>query len=143
MNVVEEVQQKLDKKINKFFKKNEQRYYIDIDAKEIVPSAKIMFRDIECRFAIATGTHTPQGFEILYHFSHDKTGKIFSLRVALDKNAPEIESITSIITGAEWIEREMWEMLGINFKNHPNLKRLLLAPDFPEGVYPLRQKPRE
>ncbi|MDI6641206.1 MAG: NADH-quinone oxidoreductase subunit C [Elusimicrobiota bacterium] len=48
--------------------------------------------------------------------------------------------MTPIIKGAEWIEREIWEMLGINFKNHPNLKRLLLATDFPEGIYPLRQK---
>jgi NADH:ubiquinone oxidoreductase subunit C len=33
----------------------------------------------------------------------------------------------------------MWEMLGINFSGHPNLKRLLLADDWPEGKYPLRQ----
>jgi NADH-quinone oxidoreductase subunit C len=56
-----------------------------------------------------------------------------------DRAQPEIDSITPIFPGAEWIEREMWEMLGINFSGHPNLKRLLLADDWPEGKYPLRQ----
>ncbi len=68
-----------------------------------------------------------------YHFSHDETGRIFSLRTFVDKKNPEIESISSIIKGAEWIEREIYELLGVNFRNHPNLKRLLLDEDWPEG----------
>jgi NADH-quinone oxidoreductase subunit C len=57
-----------------------------------------------------------------------------------DKDNPEVDSITPLFPGAEWIEREMWEMLGIKFKGHPNLKRLLLSDDWPEGKYPLRHK---
>lgn len=141
MGVSKSVEEKLGNKILKLFKKDDRRYYIDINPKDIVESARIVFCELGCRFAIATGIDTSQGFEILYHFSYDKTGEMFTLRVLIpDKTNPEIESITPIIRGAEWIEREICEMLGINFKNHPNLKRLLLAPDFPEGVYPLRQK---
>jgi len=144
MDITETVKEKLGNKILKFFQKNSQRYYIDIKPEHIVESAKIMFSDIGCRFAIATGIDTAQGFEILYHFSHDKTGKIFTLKVLIqDKKNPEIDSISNIIKGAEWIEREIWELLGINFKNHPDLRRLLLAEDWPEGVYPLRQKYNE
>jgi len=40
---------------------------------------------------------------------------------------------------AEWIEREIHEMFGVNFKGHPNLKHLLLKDDWPEGNYPLRR----
>ena len=84
---------------------------------------------------------TPRGFEILYHFSFDQTGEFYTARVLLeDKNNPRIDSIATIFPGAEWIEREMWEMLGIDFTGHPNLKRLLLSDDCPEGEYPLRQK---
>ena len=91
------------------------------------------------RFAIASGTDTPGGFEILYHFSFDKTGLIVSVRVLIeDKNNPEIDSLAVISPAFEWIEREMWEMLGIKFTGHPNLKRLLLSEDWPEGKYPLR-----
>ena len=80
-------------------------------------------------------------FEILYHFSNDPAGEIYSVRVLLeDKLKPEIQSITPIFPGAEWIEREIWEMFGINFPGHLNLKRLLLADDWPQGEYPLRNK---
>ncbi|MEW6039890.1 MAG: NADH-quinone oxidoreductase subunit C [Elusimicrobiota bacterium] len=133
------VKEKLGNKIVRFEKKNDRRYYVEISAGDIIECTTILFRELGMRFAIATAIDTRYWFEVLYHFSHDNTGKIFTLRVLLrDKSKPEIESITSVVKGAEWIEREMWELMGINFKNHPNLKRLLLAPDWPEGKYPLR-----
>jgi NADH:ubiquinone oxidoreductase subunit C len=144
MNIQESVKQKLGNKIKKFYEKNKQRYYIDIGKSEIVPCSKVLFRDLGMRFAIASGVDTPEGIEILYHFSHDKTGKMFTLRVLIeDKNKPEIESIASVTKSSEWIEREIWELLGVNFTGHPGLKHLLLTEDWPEGEYPLRQKEKK
>ena len=101
---------------------------------------KFLFDEIKLRFIIATGTDRRDGFEIPYHFSEDKTGNVVSIRVLLvDKQKPEIETISNVIKAAEWIEREMWELLGINFNGHPNLKHLLLRDDWPEKNYPLRQ----
>jgi len=140
MNVTPEfIQETLGNKIVRFEKKNDRRFYIEIEAKDIIECSRIFFKDIGMRFVIATAIDTRHWFEILYHFSNDKTGTFYTFRVLLrDKVKPEIESITPLIRGAEWIEREMWELMGINFKNHPNLKRLLLAEDWPEGKYPLR-----
>jgi len=141
MNIIEQIKEKLGNKITAVTEKNRQRYYININPKDILQTAKIISNDLGCRFATATGIDTKEGIEILYHFSHDKTGKIITLGVILkNKEKPEIESITPILKGAEWIEQEIWEMLGVNFKGHPDLKRLLLAKDWPEGNYPLRQK---
>jgi NADH:ubiquinone oxidoreductase subunit C len=137
---IEELKQRLGEKIIGVYEKNKQRYYIDIHPKDIVECTRIMFREFGARLATATGIDTPKGFEILYHFSYDKNGKIFTLRVLIeDKKNPEIDSITSVTKAAEWIEREIYEMLGIKFRNHPNLKRLLLSDDFPKDIYPLRQ----
>jgi len=72
----------------------------------------------------------------------DKLNKILTVKVPVPKERCEIESIAPIIAGANWIEREIAELLGVNFLNHPNPKRLLLAEDWPEGKYPLRQEPR-
>ena len=64
-------------------------------------------------------------------------------RSQLDRDNPEIDSLAQVFHGANWIEREMHELLGIKFRGHPNLKRLLLSDQWPEGVYPLRQDYKE
>jgi len=51
----------------------------------------------------------------------------------------EVDSIAPVIKGAEWIEREINELLGVTFKNHPDMKHLILPEDWPEGKYPLRR----
>ena len=141
MDIIEEIKHRFGDKTQRIYEKNVRRYYIDIKPEDIVYCAEIIFKELGCRLITVTGLDTPEGFELLYHFSFDKTGKIITLRVVLrNKEKPEIDSITRVTIAAEWIEREIWEMLGVNFIGHPNLKRLLLAPDWPEGVYPLRQK---
>lgn len=133
------VKEKLGNRILNWEKKNERRYYLEIQKKDLVESARILFRDLGLRFCIASGVDTIDNFEILYHFSSDQEDKFFSLRVKINKNNLEVPSISGIITAAKWIEREIWELLGINFAGHPELKRLLLAEDWPEGVCPLRK----
>lgn len=138
-SIIPKVEEKLNDKILDFFKKNDRRYYIEIKPQDIVDCAKILFEDLNFRFSTATGIDCEKHIEILYHFSYDKTGEIVSLRVKLDKTKPEVDSLTKVFPAAEWIEREMWELLGINFKGHPNLKHLLLSDNWPEGKHPLRE----
>lgn len=131
-------------KIIKLEEPSGHRVYVDLKPEDITAVAEFMFRDAACRFITATALELPSAIEILYHFSDDKGKKTISLRTQLvDKQHPKIQSITPIIRGAEWIEREMWEMLGIEFTGHPNLKHLLLIDDWPEGKYPLRHDQRE
>ncbi len=140
MNIKERIKEELGSKIKEWNEASARRIYFTIDKKDIYTAAEILFKKLGLRFAIASGIDTPAGFEILYHFTFDKTGEFYSVRTFIeDKKDPKIDSITPIFPGAEWIEREMWEMLGINFTGHPNLKRLLLSEDWPEGKYPLRQ----
>jgi len=140
MDMRDKIKERLDKKIIAWEEKSAKRIYFSVAKEEIFQTVKFLFRELGLRFVIASGMQTPTGFEILYHFSDDSTGVIYSVRIRLeDKEHPQVESITPIFPAAEWIEREMWEMLGINFRGHPNLKRLLLAEDWPQGQYPLRQ----
>jgi len=137
----DKIKEKLGAKIKTWHEHSARRVYFTIDKLDIVETVKFLFRDLGMRFSIASGSDTPEALEILYHFSNDASGEIYSVRVFIeDKLNPEVDSIAPLFPGAEWIEREMWEMLGINFKGHPNLKRLLLADDWPDGVYPLRHK---
>jgi Ni,Fe-hydrogenase III component G len=101
---------------------------------------KFLFEDLALRFVIATGIDSEDCFEILYHYSNDETGCVVTIKAFIrDRENPSIESITPLIPAAEWIEREIQDILGIEIKNHPNMRRLVLADDWPEGVYPLRK----
>jgi len=100
----------------------------------------LLFEELSLRFVIATGIDSEDCFEILYHFSNDETGCFVTVKAFIrDRENPSIESITPFIPAAEWIEREIYDILGIEIKNHPNMRRLILADDWPEGVYPLRK----
>ena len=138
--ILARIKDRFSKKILKVFEKSRRRIYIDFDSKDIPQVVSFLFREMGGRLATATGIDDRKNIEILYHFSFDSSGTIISLRTLVDKKNPEIESVTPIVKGAEWIEREIHELLGVNFRNHPNLKRLLLFEDWPEGKYPLRRE---
>ena len=117
------------------------RIYLLCEAENSFGVSKFLFEDVGCRFVIATGIDADNCFEILYHFAYDQLGYVITVKAFIrDREKPAIESITPFLPGAEWIEREIHDLLGINFKNHPNLQRLILADDWPEGVYPLRKE---
>ena len=88
---------------------------------------------------IATGIDTPAGIEVMYHWALDSEDCLVTLRVTVDREAPALESIAVMCPAAEWIEREMWELLGIEFRGHPDMRHLLLDDAWPEGNYPLRR----
>jgi len=116
------------------------RIFLLCEAENSFTVSKFLFEDLSLRFVIATGIDSEDCFEILYHFSNDETGCFVTVKAFIrDRENPSIESITPLITAAEWIEREIHDILGIEIKNHPNMRRLILADDWPEGVYPLRK----
>jgi Ni,Fe-hydrogenase III component G len=131
--------EKLGSKIKEYKEPTNRRIYITIDKDSLAECARIIFKDMDARYIVASGVHNEDSFEVLYHFGFDKQGIVVSLRVYLDKDNPEIESLVWLIPGIEYIERETWELLGIKFLNNPNLKHFLLAEDWPEGNYPVRK----
>ena len=119
--------------------KSERRVFVDLAPEDVPTATGLLGQRLGARFQTASGVHTPSGFEILYHWAFDRLGLVLSVRTLLAGDAPEIESIAGLCTAAEWIEREMWELLGIRFRNHPDLRHLLLSDDWPEGNHPLRR----
>jgi Ni,Fe-hydrogenase III component G len=119
-------------------KKN--RVMVDIKPTAIISMAEHLYKEINFRFIIASAFHTKKGFEILYHFSDDSEGTIINIHVVLPQEKPEIDSLANMFSGANWIEREMHEILGITFRNHPEPEKLLSDGNWAEGVYPYRKK---
>ncbi|MDJ0911419.1 MAG: NADH-quinone oxidoreductase subunit C [Woeseiaceae bacterium] len=119
--------------------KSERRIYIDIAPDTVLDSGRLMFLEIGARLQIATGVDTRQGIEVMYHWALDGEDCLVTVRVLTPHEKPELESLAPFCPAAEWIEREIWELLGIRFLNHPDLRHLLLSDDWPEGDYPLRK----
>jgi Ni,Fe-hydrogenase III component G len=120
--------------------KNQKRIIVTIRPDSLLNIAGYLYKDAGFRFIIATAIHTKKGFEIHYHFSKDTEGLILNLHVILDRNNPEVESLSNLFNASNWIEREMHELFGINFLNHPNQDKLISEGNWAEGVYPYRKE---
>ena len=118
---------------------NIKRLMIYIPKELLLKIANYLFNELGYRYIIVTAMDSKEGMEIIYHLSDDKSGWIVNLSVMLSRANPKIESITPVIYGAEWIEREIYDLLGIKFLNHPKPERFLMTEDWPEGKYPLRR----
>lgn len=86
-----------------------------------------------CLTAVDWKTH----LSVVYHLSSTEHRHTLVLKVKLDRNEPTIASVSDLWRTAEFHEREAYDLMGVLFTGHPDLRRLFLTPDY-EG-YPLRK----
>jgi len=137
--VLGRVEERLAGICERFRRRNEKRVYVDVAPERSLEANRILFEEFGARLATATGRDTRDRIEVLYHYCFDQIGAVVSIRTWGLKPNPEIDSVAQFLPGARFIEREMFDLLGIRFRNHPDPRRLILSDDWPEGVYPLRR----
>lgn len=76
-------------------------------------------------------------FEVVYNLHSIERNHCFRLKCKAGGDNPEIDSVAEVWRSADWYEREVFDLFGIRFRNHPNLRRILLPEDW-QG-YPLRK----
>ncbi|MFQ6617626.1 MAG: NADH-quinone oxidoreductase subunit C, partial [Fidelibacterota bacterium] len=76
-------------------------------------------------------------FAVVYHLYSFKHGLRIRVKAFVAEKNPEIDSVTSLWPAANWQEREVYDLFGIKFRGHPDLRRLLLPDDF--KAHPLRK----
>src|SRR3989338_4367383 len=76
-------------------------------------------------------------FEVVYHLYSTAKNRRLRLKVPVSAADPTVDSLTGVWRSAAWFEREVWDMFGIRFTGHPNLKRILMYEEF-KG-HPLRK----
>jgi Ni,Fe-hydrogenase III component G len=91
------------------------------------------------RLATMTGVEVRDGIEVHYHLCFDSDTFVITLSALAPWPDPSLESVAQDIPGALWIEREIHDILGVSFVGHPDMRRLVLPDDWPEGTYPLRK----
>lgn len=76
-------------------------------------------------------------FQVVYHISSYANKMVIQITVDVPRDAPEVDSITPLYGGANWHEREAYDMFGLVFKGHPKMERILLPQDY--QFFPLRK----
>lgn len=139
VEVVERIERRLAPLRAVCFRRNARRVYVDVPPEHSLEANRILFEEFHGRLATASGKDARDRIEVLYHYCLDAEGLVVSLRTWGSKPEPEVDSVAQLFPGANFIEREMQDLLGIRFRGHPDPRRLILADDWPAGVYPLRR----
>ncbi len=114
---------------------------VKVDVAQWLPFAKQLRTDPALNFDFLfclTCIDWKTNLTMVYHLSSTKYRHNIVVKIDLDASKPEVESLASIWRTAEFHEREVYELFGVNFLNHPDL-RLLILPDGWEGKNPLRK----
>jgi len=76
-------------------------------------------------------------FGLVYLLANTETNERLTVRVFLNEPELTVPSIVPLWAGADWFEREVWDMFGIRFEGHPDLRRILMPDEF--TAFPLRK----
>jgi Ni,Fe-hydrogenase III large subunit/Ni,Fe-hydrogenase III component G len=146
MLTIEEVKKQLKDKYQNSIKNFEQPYntrlFVDVDKSRIRDVSNEVIK-MGGRYLVSVGYDNiarDKTLGLIHTFSLDRDDIFVCLRTAAPVDNPEFDSITPDIPNAGWSEREYMDLLGMKFKGHPKPKKLILADDWPAGVYPLRKE---
>ncbi len=101
---------------------------------------EVYFDMLSCLTGIDNGVES-NSMEVIYHLYSIPYNIQLALKVIIDRSEPKIDSVNEIWKTADWHERECYDLLGIHFEGHPDLRRILLPEDW-EG-HPLRKDYQE
>jgi NADH-quinone oxidoreductase subunit C len=114
-----------------------------VDPARLVDVMRFLRDDADCQFDMLTDVtavdylgEDPR-FEMVYHLYSVPKNKRLRVKARVGERAPEIATLCELWPSANWMEREVWDLYGIRFVGHPDLRRILLYEEF-EG-HPLRK----
>ena len=137
--VMKELKKKLGKRIIDMAQPRKNRIYIRVATEKAPDLIEYLFSKYKCKLCTASGIDMREGIEIIYHLAREDKNILINVKTLIPYSKLEIGSIGKKIPAFRWIEREINEMLGVKFRGHPDMRRLILADSFPKGKYPLRK----
>ena len=116
---------------------------VQVKRSDIVPVCRFLRDDPALSFDMiidlcGVDMYRPDGrFEVIYNLYSLKNKKYMRLKVRVDEEDPIVDTVTGVWSGANWHERETYDMFGIKFKGHPDLRRMYMPEEY--EYFPLRK----
>jgi len=134
--ITEALRKGLGEYIVKISKPRENRLNITITKEGIQQAIKLLVENYDARLATVSAVDKGLDIELIYHMSIK--GAVINVKTEFPKEEPKINTITNIVSGANWIEREIMDLFGVTFEGHPDPRRLILTPELPKEQTPLK-----
>jgi len=115
---------------------NQPEPYVIVKAGDIVAFSRFIHDDPNLQLTFLmnlSAIDTKERIEIVYNVCSYQLKHRIYIKTIVDRDHPEIDSVMTVWPAANWYEREMWELFGVNVRNHPNLTRFLLPDDWDQG----------
>jgi len=145
----EEIQQrlaaKLGERIGALSPANKDPFLV-VQAADLVAVCRLLKDDPDLAFDCLMNLSTvdwpkKNQIEVVYHLWSYSKLHAFTLKVALDRAKPEIQSLQPVWKAADWLEREQYDLMGVQFNGHPDLRRIMMPDDW--VGHPLRKDYKE
>ncbi len=116
--------------------------FVLVDADSIVEICKYLKEELHYIYLsdiFGIDRYTSENrFEVVYNILALKNPARLFIKVRCNEEHPELDSLTEVWPSASWNEREIYDMFGVHFRNHPDLRRIFMPEDF--NYYPLRKE---
>lgn len=136
--VAKTLKERFKEKISDVQLPRENTIILSLSREDLVPFCKFLRDELSCEhLSLISAVDWPENYECVYHVASYLEEFVVELHVKIPKDDPRIPSLCEIWRSADFPEREAYDMMGIIFKGHPDLRRILLPEDF--KFYPLRK----
>ncbi len=118
------------------------RLFVFVEPPALKPICRFLFEEQRARYIIGIGSDDRPfsgQFLVAHNFAFDQQRLLCSILTRVGPENPAVDSVASVIPAANWAEREFQDLLGIQPRDHPYPKRLVLPDGWPDGVHPLRK----
>lgn len=138
INLKEKLEERFKDSILEYKDPRKARVYVRVKPESLKPMLSYAMKELGfAHFSTVTGVDLTDSFEVLYHVFGN--GIALTLAVKINRNDANIDTVTDIVQGAQFYEREMQDFFGIKVNNIPDGRRLIIPDVWPEGQYPLRK----
>ncbi len=120
--------------------RGKKRFWVEVKPESLRKAIEKLRKTYKARLIEVAATDLGDEIEVVYYMDLPN-GHVYLVKTRVPARKPEVESMASVCGSAAWYEREAYDHVGVVFKGHPGLRRVILPESVPPRFHPFRRKP--